>query len=109
VSGAFKTVHTIKLAADQMTAAADQMTAADLFSYLLRELLCKIVRVSGPICMLRFEKIYIFPSVLLMFGLVHPNTPRGLLAADRGMRYPITELLQRTFENIQRSCRNMQT
>ena len=47
VSGAFKAVHTIKLAADQMTAAADQMTAADLFSFFLRELLCKIVRVSG--------------------------------------------------------------
>ena len=40
-----------------------------------------------------------------MFGLVHPNTPRGLLEADRGMRYLITKLLQRTFENMQRCCR----
>ena len=40
-----------------------------------------------------------------MFGLVHPNTPRGLLEADRGMRYLVTKLLHRTFENINRWCR----
>ena len=57
---------------------------------------------TAAICrMLRFEKKQ-FPYVLLMFGRVHPNTPRGLLEADRGMRYLIATPLQRTFEKIKR-------
>ena len=34
--------------------------------------------------------------VLLVFGLVRPNTARGLLEADKGVRYLIVKLLQRT-------------